>query len=207
MSTIIVAQLLMIAVFQYWPQSKRDRLEIQYFEKNAIIVEEMIITRQANAPAAPPKPQMPVPVPNDEIIEEVIEFPELDDLISFDSLSTAQTTGHRGDEERISGNPDRNPRISRIVEPTYNEAAKNSQLKVMIYVNFLVNRNGIVREAYISEIRKFENNSDTYTVVNDLPYGMLNAVIEAAYKWRFRAAEEDGEPVGAYTQDVFTFGF
>ena len=112
----------------------------------------MIITRQSNAPAAPPKPQIPIPIPNDKLIDDYIEFPELETLISFDSLSVSTTTGQRGDEERISGNPDITPRIIKIVEPTLTKT-NEIWIKSMILVNFLVSSQGIVKEAYIAEIK------------------------------------------------------
>ena len=200
-------QLLFILAFKFWPEQERVVKEFQFFEKEAFIVEEMIITRQANAPASPPKPQVPIPVPNDEVIEDIIDFPELEELVSFDSLSISQTTGQRGDVNRISGNPDRKPRITRIVEPTFSRQVYESELKAMVMVNFLVNSDGSVREAYIAEIRLFEGNSDNFEVVNDLGFGILQDIIEAAYKYRFRPAIEDDENVAAYIQDTILIGF
>jgi len=207
MGSIIASQLILISVFRFWPGQQVEYSPPLVFEREAIIVEEMIITRQANAPAAPPKPQVPVPVPNDEVIDDIIDFPELELLISVDSLSVSTTTGQRGDEERISGNPDRVPRIIRIVEPTLTEEAVQSGIKTMVLVNFLVNRQGTVNEAYIAEIRLYEGKSDDYRVVRDLDYGILQDVLEAAFKWRFRPAQEDGEDVGAYIQEAFLIGF
>ena len=207
MGAIIVSQLLLISIFKFWPEHEVIVKTPIFFEREAFIVEEMIITRQANAPASPPKPQVPIPVPNDEVIEDIIEFPELEMLISFDSLSVSTTTGQRGDEIRISGNPDRIPRISRIVEPTLTESARSSGIKAMVLVNFLVTSRGIVKEAYIAEIRLYEGKSNDFEVVNDLEFGILQDVLEAAYKWRFRPAEQDGEEVGAYIQEAFLIGF
>ena len=208
MVSIIVAQLIMISTFKLWPEREFERPVFDSFEKSAIIVEEMIITRQANAPASPPKPQVPIPVPNDEVIEEeLLEFPELDDLLNTDPLSESITTGQRGDEERISGNPDRPPRVVKIVEPVIPDEAKQANIKAIIFVNFTVLSTGLVKEAYISEIRLFEDNGRDFKVVKDIGYGLLEATLEAAYQWRFRPASEDGEQVGAYTQNSFTFGF
>jgi hypothetical protein len=207
MGTIIISQIFMISVFKFWPEQEIESYVPIFFEKEAFIVEEMIVTKQTNTPASPPKPQIPIPVPNDIVIEDIIEFPELEELISFDSLSISITTGQRGDEERISGNPDRVPRISRIVEPTLTSEAMAAGIKSMVLVNFLVSSRGIVKEAYIAEIRLYEGSSERYEVVKDLEYGILQDVLEAAYKWRFRPAEEDGEQVGAYIQEAFLIGF
>ncbi len=208
MGAIIVAQLILISVFKFWPESKYDRPVFDRFEKEAIIVEEMIVTRQANAPASPPKPQVPIPVPNDNVIEEdILEFPEMDDLLNTDPLSESITTGQRGDEEVISGNPDRPPRVVRIVEPVIPDEAKQANIKAVIAVNFTVLSNGDVKEAYIAEIRLYEEDGKNYKVVDDIDYGLLEATLEAAYQWRFRPATDDGQRVGAYIQEVFTFGF
>lgn len=207
MCTIIISQFILIGVFKLWPEQQKIEKRPIFFEREEFVVEEMIITRQANTPASPPKPQVPIPVPNDEVIEDIIEFPELEQLVSFDSLSVSSTTGQRGDEERISGNPDRVPRILRIVEPTLTEEAVQSGIKSMILVNFTVSSRGFVLEAYIAEIRLYKGKTDEYEVVEDLEYGILQDVLEAAFKWRFRPASEDGEEVGAYIQEAFLIGF
>lgn len=208
MGGVIIAQLIILCVFRFWPEQEYERPVFDSFEKNAIIVEEMIITKQANAPASPPKPQVPIPVPNDKIIEDdILEFPELDDLLNTDPLSMSITTGQRGDEERISGNPDRPPRVIKIVEPIIPDEAKRANIKAVIFVNFLVKKDGTVKEAYVSEVRLYDEKGENFEVVKDLRYGLIQASLEAAYQWRFRPASEDGEQVGAYTQNSFTFGF
>ncbi len=206
MASIIVSQLILISVFRFWPdQQVIVELPI-IFEKEAFVVEEMLVTRQANTPAAPPKPQMPIPVPNDEIIEDFIEFPELDQLISFDSLSVSLTTGQTGDDERISGNPDRQPLVVNFSTPILTQEATDAQIRAMVFVNFVVSSTGTVKEAFIAEIRLFEGQSDNYKVVNDLEYGILQDVIEAAYRYTFRPAEKDGDKIGAYYQDIILVG-
>ena len=207
MVTLIVAEIILIGVFRWWPQQKKVVEPISYFENEAVQVEEMVVTRQTNAPASPPKPQVPIPVPSDQYIEEDIEFPNLENLISFDSLGLAHSTGQTGNEERISGNPDRRPRIVRIVEPTLSTAAKNSGIKAQVLVNFTVNKNGDVIEAVIAELRLYKGGGETYEVVNNLDYNIIQSVLEAAFKWKFRPAIEDGASVGAYVQDVFSIGF
>ena len=198
---------MLISLFKLWPENQDAPSFIDSFTKEAIIVEEMITTRQANAPASPPKPQVPIPVPNDEVIEDIIELPEVHDLLNTDSLSIENTTGQRGDEERISGNPDRAPRVVKIVEAITSESAKAAGIKAIVTVNFLVKSDGTVKEAYIAEIKLFESNGRDFQVVKDIGYGLLEATLAAAYQWKFRPATEKGEKVGAYMQDTFTFGF
>ncbi len=208
MACIIVSQLIMISVFKFWPETEFKQPAFVYPDNEVIVVEEMIVTRQANAPASPPKPQVPIPAPTYEIIEEdILDFPEMNDFQNENPLSESITTGQRGDEDLISGNPDRPPRIAKIFEPILTEEAKLADIKAIIFVNFLVNRDGSVREAYVSEVRLYDKKGENYEVVKDLRYGLIQASLEAAYKWRFVPATEGGEKVGAYTQNSFTFGF
>ncbi len=207
MAGIIVSQIILVLLFKLWPETEKEPRVFRTFENEAISVEEMVITKQANAPAAPPKPQTPIPVPNDEVIEDIIEFPEFEDFLSEDPLGIELSTGQQGDEGKISGNPDRPPRIRRIVEPVIPDAAKKAEVKAMIAVNFTVSKEGRVLDAYVSEIRLYDKKGEDYEVVDDIGYGILEATLEAAYKWQFIPAEEHDEKVGAYSQQFFSFGF
>jgi protein TonB len=207
MVAIITVELLFIIIVKLWPLQE-DKIQIAiYHQKELLVIEEMMVTKQANTPAAPPKPQIPIPVPNDEIIEDFIVFPDLEQLISFDSLSITNTTGQKGDEEIISGNPDKKPIILRIVEPTLSAQALNSGIKSMVIVNFLVSSEGTVREAYIAEIRLYKEHTHTYETVYDLGFSILQDVLDAAYKWKFKPAIEGDKKISAYIQETFLIGF
>ena len=207
MVAIIIVELLFILIVKLWPLQE-DKIQIAiYHQKELLVIEEMMVTKQANTPAAPPKPQIPIPVPNDEIIEDFIVFRDLEQLISFISLSITNTTGQRGDEEIISGNPDKKPIILRIVEPTLSAQALNSGIKSMVIVNFLVSSEGTVREAYIAEIRLYKEHTHTYETVYDLGFSILQDVLDAAYKWKFKPAIEGDKKISAYIQETFLIGF
>lgn len=103
------------------------------------------------------------------------------------------------------GSPERPPGLVRIVEPTIPEAAKRANVKAQIIVNFLVGADGSVLESYISEIRVYDG--DEYEVVNEIGYGLMEAVMEAAEKWRFSAARDQGRPVQTYVENSFNIGF
>ena len=208
MGAVIMSQILFIFVFKFWPDSERKPAPPMQFDKEAIVVEEIVATRQPNVAAAPPKPSVAIIAPEFEIIEEdYLEFPDIDTYLQSDALGESFSTGTDGGEARISGNPDRPPRVIKIVEPVVPEEAKEAGIKAMIYVNFTVNDEGIVVDAYIDQIRLYEGGGSEYKVVKDLGYGLLEATIDAALKWKFSPAREDGEKVGAYARDIFTFGF
>jgi len=196
----------LIAVFLFWPKIETpERVFDDYEQNETIAVEEIVRTNQESAPPPPPKPQIPQPVPNDEIIEEEIIIPEEIEFLTIEESPFGEDVGITGQGEKISSNPQQPPNVIKIVEPALTPEAKKAGLKAEIFVTFLVNRDGSVQDAFVSEIRKYEG--DEYTNVEQLGYGVMEAALEAALKWQFRPARNQGSPVRAYTTHVFSFGF
>ncbi|MDZ7806946.1 MAG: hypothetical protein U5K71_07510 [Gracilimonas sp.] len=70
----------------------------------------------------------------------------------------------------------------------------------------MVGADGSVEDAFISEIRLYEG--DSFEVVEQIGYGLLEATIEAALKWKFSLpARDNGEPVRTYVENSFNIGF
>lgn len=206
MLSLICAELLVLMVLKCWPVQVPEHKEYpDTFSKEVIYVENSIITKQTTAPAAPPKPQVPVPVPNDRVIEQKIDFPDFDDILSKFDASGEEGLSKVGGEGKIVGSPERPPRLVRIVEPTIPEAAKRANIKARIIVTFLVGTKGEVEDAYISQIRLYEG--DTYKKVDEIGYGLMDAILEAALKWKFTPAKDDGKPVKTYVENSFNIGF
>jgi outer membrane biosynthesis protein TonB len=177
------------------------------FSEDVLAIEDIVRTEQANRPASPPKPQIPIPEPTDEIIEE--EITEIDDLNiaeSSDPLSEAKL-GNQGDSDEPVSNPQTSPSVIRIVEPTVPDAAKKAEIKAEIWVNFLVDEQGRVEEASISQIKLYDRESGEARQVDSIDYGLTEATLDAALQWKFRPAKNDGKVVKAYTRHIFTFGF
>src|SRR6056297_1409336 len=171
MIALIGSLMIILAFFKLWPASPPEKAEFQeFYADEEILIDNTIITQQADSPPPPPKPMVPVPVPNDEIIPENIEFPDIDDIPA--DQSTSEMPG-RGE--------------------TFGKA--------QLDVTFLVGANGTVEDAFISEIRLYEG--DSFTVVNQIGYGLLEATIEAALKWRFSPAKQEGKPVRTYVENSF----
>lgn len=206
MISLICAEIIFLVIIHTWPDLDRpERDFVDQFEEEVTFVENAIITRQTSAPPAPPKLRIPVPVPNDEIIEEEIDFPEPDDILTpFDADGEDGFSEAQGEGEFV-GSPERPPGLVRIVEPTIPEAARNADVKAQIIVNFLVGSDGKVVETYISEIRVYSG--DKYEVVDQIGFGLMEAVMEAAHKWRFTAARDQGRPVRTYVENSFNIGF
>lgn len=204
---MVIAELIAIAVFTLWPVQQQEPVQQQIvFDDSNAIIDEAVITRQSSSPPPPPRPQVPVPVPNDEIIEEeLLELQDIDISVYADSMTVG--FGTSGDSDRIASNPQSPPSVVRIVEPTVPDAAKRANVKAEILVSFLVDTEGRVEEATISEIKLFEGSSGDFRKVESIGYGLTEATLEAALQWRFRPATENGEKVRAYTRHIFTYGF
>lgn len=206
MLCLIIAELIFIGVFRLWPvQPEQPKKYVDTFEDEVTYVENAIITRQTTAPAAPPKPVLPVPVPNDEIIEEEIDFPDFDDIFTKYDASGEEGTAETEGEGEIVGSPQQPAGLVRIVEPTIPQAAKSADVKALIEVTFLVGTDGNVEDFFISEIRVYDEKS--YDTVNEIGYGLMQAVTEAASKWRFSPAKDEGQPVRTYVVNTFRIGF
>lgn len=209
MSSVILAEIIAICFFNFWPVPENAGNENipTDFSDDVIAIEDAVITRQESRPPPPPKPQIPIPVPNDEVIEEKpIKLDEINFSKYADSLSTS-LTGSQGDSDKPVSNPQKSPSIIRIVEPTVPEAAQKAKIKAEIWVSFLVDKQGKVEEASISQIKLYNRETGEVRNVNTINYGLTEATLNAALQWKFRPATEDGKPVKAYTKHIFTFGF
>lgn len=206
MLSLICIELMVIILIKVWPENPKEITEYRdTFTDEVIYVEQAIPTRQESAPAAPPRPQIPVPVPDDEVIEEEIDFPEFDDVFSRIDAEGEEGSSSVNGEGRIVGSPEQPPGLVRIVEPTIPEAAKRADVKALIHVTFLVGLKGEVEEVYINEIRLYDGQE--YKVVKQIGYGLMEATLEAAIKWKFRPARDQGEPVKTYVENSFRIGF
>jgi len=208
LGSIVIAELIVISVFTLWPVPDQDRTyqDIVYTDSEAII-DEVQITTQKSSPPPPPRPQVPVPVPNDQVIEEEILTLEDIDISEYSDSMSVVGLGRVGDSDRVASNPQLPPSIIRIVEPTLPEAARQADIKAEILVSFLVDKQGQVEEATISQIKLYDKESDDFKIVDRINYGLTNATLEAALQWRFRPAKDQGQVVKSYTKHWFNYGF
>ncbi len=209
MTCIIIAELLAIGVFNFWPvpEQQSEKKKNVTMNEDAVLIDEAVITRQASSPPPPPKPRSPVPVPKDEIIEdEIVVFDDSNISDFSDSLSTSKLPGTEGEGE-IASSPQQPPSVIRIVEATTPEAAKEANIKAEVMVNFLVDKQGKVEDVSITQIKVYEDGSDVSRTVQTIGYGITEATLNAALQWKFRPARNNGRPVKAYSKQIFTFGF
>jgi outer membrane biosynthesis protein TonB len=176
------------------------------FSENVVTLEEVVRTSQ-NRPASPPKPQTPIPEPTDEIIEE--EITNLDELSISDFSDSASVAmlGNKGNSDQPVSNPQTPPSPVRIVELTVPDAAQKANIKAEIWVTFLVDEQGNVEEASISQVKRYDQSSGEVTTVQTIGYGLTEAALDAALQWKFRPARNNGGAVKAYSRQTFSVGF
>jgi hypothetical protein len=213
---IIVAQVVLIVAFKFWPtmSSMPEPIEISFDDRRIIAIDESAITTQAAAPPAPPRPFVPV----NPILNPVIDITDQLDLrieplaiLPMEGAGTGASqgtgTGAGGTgEARLSTRPTRPPSVVRIVEPVVPEEVRKARIRAEITVRFLVGVDGLVEEAEIAEIKVYDTKTRQFEKVDDIGYGLREVTLQAAMGWRFRAAEENGEKVRAWSRHLFTFG-
>lgn len=211
LTAVVVAQLLLLVIIKFWPvqASAPRKLQPGDFTEEVLTLESPVITRQSSAPPPPPKPTAPIPKPTDEIIrEEITDLTNIQFSNNPDPLSTSKIGEQGNSEGPVVGNPQRPPQIVRIVEAATPDAARRANIKAEITVKMLVDTKGDVENVEITEIRRYKGpNSDEYEIVQNINYGLMEVTREAALQWQFHPARDQGEPVKAYTTQIFTFGF
>lgn len=198
----------MLGFFIFWPAPEHlsNNNEDVSFNDDVLMLNEAVVTRQESKPPPPPSPQPPIPVPNDVIIEEEIDFKDVNITDFSDSISTTKF-GQTGDGDEIVSSPQQPPRVTRIVEATTPQAAQEANIKAEVTVRLLVNKEGKVEDASIAEIHLYEEGSNKTKTVDTIGYGISDAVLEAALQWKFHPAQNNSKTVKAYSKQIFTFGF
>lgn len=208
LTCVAAALLVVLGAVHLWPLP--DVAETRPVYRNqpleAIQLEEIHPTRQADAVPAPPAPPIPILVPDDyELEETTIEFS--DNLLPVDDPGEDAEQGE-GDSDESSGEPGVTvgPKTVRFVEPEYTREARRRRIRAELVVRVLVDEHGQVEEATIVERFLINQDGITKTPVSAIGYGIEDAALSAADRWMFRPARKDGMPVASHTLLVFSFG-
>ena len=85
--SLLAIQVFVLLLFKFWPTDARQEVSYQSEPpQQEVLIDEIQITKQRSSPPPPPKPQIPQPVPSDEVIEFEPDFeldlqtPEMPDL-------------------------------------------------------------------------------------------------------------------------------
>lgn len=207
MGGMVIVLLAMLLVVKFWPvrQTSEEPSEQPVIFQDNVFLEHIEITRQESSPPPPPRPQQPVPVPDDVIIDDLIELDLSIDLAELAPLEGSSGSGRTGDDPVIVGRPQLPPTVVKIVEPHVPDIPGNIKGRIEIVVNFLVNETGGVEEVAIVQIRLYNNDFSNFELQDTIGYGIMDATIEAAMEWQFRAARHEGAGVWAYTTQRFNY--
>lgn len=204
-ATATVTLLLFIAVFKWMDLRLNFNNDIELVPANEQLVLDLIdITYQDVVPASPPKPSVPISISSDPFVEDFSFDLELDYQLVPVTIPSSGIPGIAVDNSNggIVRNPQRSPRVSRIVEPV----SPNVSISAEIMAELTISPNGRVEDVEIMEIRVYNDRSRQYELTATIDPGFIDAVLEAAYQWQFRPAEHNGKAVRSVSRHVFTFG-
>jgi protein TonB len=202
---LIAALALLNLLARYWPEWEAAPNTDRVFDTSGIPVElEMVEqTQQAAKPPAPPLPLPPVEVPDDVILD--FEQVEPSEEITFEGEGEEQADSAIPGP-RLVAQADQGPRPIRFVEPEYSVEARKKKIKATILVEVLVDERGRVVETRIIDRFIYEKKGEPPIPVNEIGFGLEEAAVAAAERWRFRPARHGGRVVQTYTTLTFRFG-
>ncbi len=183
----ILSLLIFISAFKLniKPSEKQDKLTVDVQEE--VYVEEIVQTKQEMKAPPPPRPIIPVEVPNDEIIEnEIIDLDsELDLDASIIELPPPPPKFEEEEEEEIFVVVEQMPEligglasIQKHIE--YPEMARKAGIEGRVVVQFIIDEEGNVRDP---------------VVVRGIGGGCDEEALKAVMKAKFVPGKQRGKPV------------
>lgn len=202
--------LLVIALVRLWPVPAPPDYSDLLFSidgQQVIEIEEIAQTKQAERRPPPPRPLMPIVVPDDEVLEvDDLDISE-ENFLDIDEPEQAVelVEGDPGPSDAIVAQAETAPKLVRFVYGEYTDEAKKKKVRAEMTVEVLVDRRGRVEEAKVVERIILGRNEDRRSVPH-VGYGLEEAALAAAQQWRFRPARQGGQAVRSYTRLTVSFG-
>jgi len=185
----IIALLILISAFKVNIQPSEKDDTILSDRQEEVFMEEIVQTKQELKAPPPPKPIIPIEVPNDEIIEnEIIELDsELDLNESFMELPPQPPPNEEEeyDEEEIFVVVEQMPELigglsSLSQYITYPEMARRAQIEGRVIVQFIIDKEGNVHNP---------------EVIRGIGGGCDEIAVKAVKKAKFIPGMQRGKPV------------
>lgn len=182
----ILALLIFISAFKLNIQSSEKEDAIVVERQEEIFVEEIVQTKQELKAPPPPRPIIPVEVPNDEVIEnEIINLDsELDLNESFMELPPPPPEQKQEEEEVfvvVEQMPQLIGGLASLQEYiTYPEMARRAQIEGRVIVQFIIDKEGNVKDPI---------------VVRGIGGGCDEVALNAVRKAKFIPGRQRGMPV------------
>ncbi|MCI0531179.1 MAG: energy transducer TonB [candidate division Zixibacteria bacterium] len=141
----------------------------------------------------PPAVGKPKPVPDEEVIEEVkfVTQKELKEMVPSQSEGDGDVDIQIPDSELFPGMNDFvpvevEPKPITKDAPVYPDMARRSNIEGVVYLKLLIDKEGKVRDVQV--LKK---------AAADL--GFEDSAVEAAWKWTFSPAIQNGKPIAVWT--------
>jgi len=201
----ILVLLLVILVISAAPTHNVHQSALSSFNDHVITFDFIDRTTQQSLPPAPTRPRLSLILTQDFSIEDPDFLPFLDIPIISD-VALVELPGSTKADTAVSEQPQRPPRVTRIVEPVTPQGVIEDNLRVEITITFLINPDGTIDELFVSEIRVLDRQRGLYIEASSVGHQVIEATIEAARQWQFRPATDNGVPVKAYSSHVFIVG-
>lgn len=198
--SLITVLVFMILIFRFGPELRRKNIDFKSFgESSQITIDLIEITTQSTPPSAPPRPREPVRTLADPIITETDIDVIFDVTIQLDP-GIDQTVGQS--VGLVVRNPQRPPRVQRIVEPIN----PDNSSRIEVIAELTVGIDGRVEDVQIVSARRRNQATGNYEPIQELDESFIQATREAAFQWLFRPATQQGNPVRSVSEHVFSFG-
>jgi len=184
----VLALLLLILAFRI--DIRRDTtFEVVMEEQEVVQMEDVTQTKQELRPPPPPRPPVPVEVPNDAIIEdEPIDLDaslDLEEALDVPAPPPTPEAEEEADEPEIFIVVEERPELigglaalQQAVE--YPEFAKKAGIEGTVFVQFIVDENGMVQDAQVTR--------GVHRLLDE-------AALDAIRSVRFKPGRQRGRPV------------
>ena len=208
LAALVVSLLVINLALHYWPSIEIENKGLVFDARGqeTIHMEEIQQTQQEKKKPAPPVPAPPIIVPDDVVLAE----------LELDIVDTALTLDDPGTDTEVvegtsSGNStparaDKSPSPVRISVPEYTREARRKGIRARILVEVLVDEGGRVAEARVMERFLLNKDKTESELVQELGYGIEDAVLTAARKHIFSPARENNKRVSSYVTLTFEIG-
>jgi protein TonB len=200
-----IALVACLGLVHFWPDFSDGVNTDGIFSSRGKPVEIELIeqTQQIAKPPPPPAPLPPVVVPDDTVLdfEDLEATAEIDIEGDTNAESENSIVG-----PRIVAKADQGPKPIRFVEPEYTEQARKQKIKASVLVEVLVDEKGRVVESRIVDRFIHKKSDEPPVPVRLVGFGIEEAALSAAERWRFRPARHGGRVVQTYYTLTFRFG-
>jgi len=206
LGTLVASLVVLILAFRLWPVVERTVERPYVAEAREYVPIELIEpTEQAPRAAPPPPPTLPpievpddVPIPEEDIEFEILETAPSTDLTLPDLPPGPANDGPTEAAPAFVARADRKPQTMGFTPPVIPREAERRGIRARVRVRVRIDARGRLQEVEITD-RFLLDGRDREERVDEIGYGVEQAVLDAVNRTRFRPGRHEGRPVETYT--------